>query len=714
MSANDAYTPESLNGEQLEVFRLLNGSSDNFYVTGKAGTGKSYLLRTFVRNTRKRAAVVAPTGIAAIQAGGQTIHSFFGLSTSIQAVHDQNAVRKGLNEERIALMNSMDVLIIDEVSMVRADVMDMIDAKLRAARESDAPFGGCQIVAFGDLYQLPPVVEDSPEIRQFFQDMYSTAFFFGAPVTLEKPFRIVELSRVMRQKDPLFVEILNAVREGDHSPELLARLNTRCLNSPPESGCVTLVPANSDAGRINHQRLSELSSEAFLYPGLVEGTFEKEDLPTEMVLTLKKGAQVMLLRNSPGKWVNGTIAVIETLTPSSVSVRTSDGVFPVEKEIWTKYEYRCDPETKQMERVPVGYFTQFPLRLAYAVTIHKSQGQTCDRVIIDYSGTRAFAPGQTYVALSRCRNFDSLYLAVPMIPEDISANQEVVSFMHGSFRAKPRGSLQIPLTERPPSRSAFVWRPDGRIEVKDFRKHKKITGTRLPNLLDLSEKISPFAVWCSMMHVYEEPYKDTIWTRAGDVIEPKQYEYVRKVMAKEGRVFIAPADRYGPDYKSATNYDFFRLFERFGGMWDYLMERDGKTVMVFEMKTTGINNRKYWMNNLPRNYVIQAALYAWLLKIDYFCMVCSFLERADYDAQENYVCNEKNTLISPMQVSKCFGNFERQIILPALRWWDDYIETGVSPAYDEERDREILLQLRRMDESAEGASSGGSETGPES
>ena len=696
--ASEKYPVEKLNDDQRRAFDLVISSNNNFYITGKAGTGKSYLLKTIVHNTSKEVAIVAPTGIAAINIGGQTIHSFFGMGISIQATHDQNEVHRGLNEKRIKIMNSIDMLIIDEVSMVRVDVMDMIDTKLRAARKSNEPFGGVQIICFGDLYQLPPVVEDSEVINKYFSDMYGTTFFFGAPVVREKPFTTIELSQVMRQNDPEFINILNSIREGNNQAELIDRLNVRQVKRPKGQQCITLVTTNSAANVLNHRRLEELESEEFLYSGLVEGSFEKDDLPTNMVLTLKKGAQVMMLRNNPGKWVNGTIGKVVNLTPDLIVVQTPKGTFPIDKETWVKYEYQFNEELKRIERVEIGWFTQYPIKLSYAITIHKSQGQTYDAIEVDYSSKRAFAPGQTYVALSRCKNFDTLYLTVPMTPDDIKANQEVIDFMHGNFQAKPRTEITIPLADNTKKRSPFTWRDDKRIEAQDVFKHKKITGTRLPNILNLVERVSPFTMWCAMMHVYEEPFKDTIWTRAGEIIEPKQFEYVKKVMAKEGRVFISPTDRYGADYKNRTGYDFFRLYERFGGMWDYLLEREDKTVMVFEMKTTGINNKKYWLQNLPKKYIMQAALYAWMLGIDWFCMVCSFLQKEDYDAPENYVCNENNTIIRPMQISKYFSNFDKEVLMPAMQWWDDYIETGISPKYDEERDSEVLAQLRKITE----------------
>lgn len=692
------FSIESLNEDQRNAYEKLVNSSDNFFVTGKAGTGKSYLLNTLVNHIGKNYAIVAPTGIAAIQVGGQTIHSFFSLSPTIQAAYDMNEVHNGLSEKRIAILKNLDLLIIDEISMVRVDLMDMIDAKLKAARGNDRPFGGCRVIAFGDLYQLPPVVEDDIDILKFFSDRYGTVFFFGAPVLSKNPFKIIELTQIERQKeDDGFKELLNAIREGEYSSDLLDKLNTRCVDCPKDVECITLVTTNSAADSINNQHLSELSSEEHIYHGEVEGNYDLEDLPTNMILRLKEGAQIMMLRNNPGKWVNGSIGKIVSLDSDIIKVKIKgSGVFSVDKETWTKYEYIYDEKKKHIEKKDVGYFKQYPIKIAYAITIHKSQGQTLDCAEVDYSSMHAFAAGQTYVALSRCESFSKLYLTVPLTVEDIKVSQEIIDFMKGTFISNNCDDIKIPLVDKKAIQTNIKWRDDRRIEATDNKKHKKITGTRLPKVLDLIPKYSPFVMWCAMMHVYEEPFKETKWTHAGEVIEPKQFEYVKKVLSDKGNTFVSPTDKYGEGFKEKNGCDFFGCFERFGGMWDYLLERNGKTTMVFEMKTTGIRNKFQWESQIPKEYVLQAALYAWMLGVDQLCMVCSFLEEKDYATPEKYECNKFNTIIRQMKISEALPDFEKKYIIPAMEWWDKFIETGISPKYDETRDKDVLEKIRQM------------------
>ena len=418
-----------LSSEQHSVFLGMENTQENYFITGKAGTGKSVLLRYFVEHTRKTAAVVAPTGIAAVHVGGQTIHSFFGMDTSVQDTREILSIRNSMDSVRRNLLSALDTLIIDEVSMVRADVLDMIDLQMRLAREKDRPFGGCQMILFGDLYQLPPVVKED-EIAKFLLARYGTAFFFGAPGYERGRFRFVELTNVFRQNDPAFIEMLNHIRSGDMQWQEMERLNSRHRPLPLGRKIITLTPRNDTAQRINQMNLDELPGDTFRYEGSVDGAFGEDEMPTGRVLALKAGAQIMMLRNDTRhRWYNGTFGKIAELSEDGIRVEIGDQVYPVEKKVWIQYAYTYDPERQTVHRQKTGSFRQYPIRLAYAITIHKSQGQTFDAAQIDYSDGTAFAPGQTYVALSRCRSFDALYLTADLSLEDVRVNQEIIDFM---------------------------------------------------------------------------------------------------------------------------------------------------------------------------------------------------------------------------------------------------------------------------------------------
>ena len=420
-----------LTEEQKTILIKMEKTSDNFFVTGKAGTGKSVLLRSFAEKTTKKIALIAPTGIAAVNIGGQTIHSFFGLDTSVQNPDDPEMLYSGLTNARKNMLSSLSTLIIDEASMIRVDIMDMIDRKLRVVREADIPFGGCQVILFGDLFQLPPVVGKELDVERYLKYKYGTIYFYGAPVCDEKAFHVLELKTVFRQKDLSFIEMLNHIREGNPLWSEIQKLNSRKRVPLGESGIITLTSRNDAAQRLNDEKLKLISMPEFVYEGEVDGTFEEEDMPTSLKLRLKVGAQVMLIRNdSEKRWFNGTLGKVVELTTNMIKVDIEGDIYSIDKEIWYKYTYQYDPVEHTISRQVVGVFRQFPLRLAYAITVHKSQGQTFDSVIIDYSDGAAFAPGQTYVALSRCRSFDTLYLTSMLSREDVRVSQEVVDYIY--------------------------------------------------------------------------------------------------------------------------------------------------------------------------------------------------------------------------------------------------------------------------------------------
>jgi hypothetical protein len=413
----------TLSREQQSLFEKLEKTTSHIFVTGKAGTGKSLLLQYFRQNTSKRNAVVAPTGVAALNVEGQTIHSFFKIAPAF--VPKSNIP---LDSKTAELLRNIDTLVIDEISMVRADLMDGIDFLLRKARSNKSPFGGVQIVMFGDLHQLPPVVSDR-ELQQYFLENHGGYYFFHADAWRSVPMEIYELRTIFRQKDQKFKEILNAIRNGKAGSELLTVLNARCGHTAPLEGAVTLVTTNKSAFDINHRRLAGLAGKAYEFKAEITGNLEPSAYPTEEVLTLKKGAQVMLLKNDTQKrWVNGTLGVIHSVSEEEIKVDIDGEVHKVDKNVWNKIRYFYNKESGQVEEEVVSAFIQFPLRLAWAITVHKSQGQTYQSAVVDM-GWGAFAHGQTYVALSRCASLDGLYLKRQITPRDVMVDPAVVDFM---------------------------------------------------------------------------------------------------------------------------------------------------------------------------------------------------------------------------------------------------------------------------------------------
>ncbi len=419
------YLPEDIqiNPEFESAFALMERSRECLFITGKAGTGKSTLLKYFKANTGKKIIVLAPTGVAAVNVGGQTIHSFFRLPPKII---QKEAIKRLRNK---SLFENLEMVIIDEVSMVRADLMDGIDYALRLNRgRMKVPFGGVQMVFFGDLFQLSPVVEN--EARQLLQERYASPYFFSARVFDECYLRSVELSTIYRQKDGSFMELLNRVRNREHTQKDLDTLNKKVQKSAPErkDSAVILTSTNSLAEAINRDYLSRLPGKEIAYEALATGRFEESAYPTSASLRLKKGAQVILIKNDPEKqWVNGTLAKVVGLSSEAivVDIRGKRCEVPVAK--WQKIEYRYNPEEDRIEDEVVGDFSQYPLKLAWAITIHKSQGQTFDKVVIDL-GAGAFTHGQLYVALSRCTCLNGIRFKRPVLHSDIIFDQRIHDF----------------------------------------------------------------------------------------------------------------------------------------------------------------------------------------------------------------------------------------------------------------------------------------------
>ncbi|MFA6321389.1 MAG: AAA family ATPase [Candidatus Omnitrophota bacterium] len=410
-----------INDEFKSAFDFMENTRECLFITGKAGTGKSTLLKYFKAHTGKKIVVLAPTGVAAINIGGQTIHSFFRLPPRII----QKDTIKHLKDQ--SLIKNLDMVIIDEVSMVRSDLMDGIDYALRLNRGNmKTPFGGVQMVFFGDLFQLSPVVEN--EARKLLAQRYSSPYFFSAKVFNDCHVRSIELSTIYRQKDDSFMELLNRIRNKEHTEDDLDMLNQRVQKDVVPSRkdtTVMLTTTNSLANTINQERLSKLPGREITYEAVATGKFEESAYPTDAALKLKKGAQVILLKNDPAKqWVNGTLAKVVALSDESIIVDIDGRICEVPIVKWQKIEYSYNEEEDEIEDEVVGDFAQYPIKLAWAITIHKSQGQTFDKVIIDL-GHGAFTHGQLYVALSRCTSLDGIKLKRPVNHDDVIFDRRI-------------------------------------------------------------------------------------------------------------------------------------------------------------------------------------------------------------------------------------------------------------------------------------------------
>jgi len=421
--------PLALSEEFKAILDQLENTRDNLFITGRAGTGKSTLLQLFRNTTRKRTAVLAPTGIAALNVRGQTIHSFFGFPPKMINRYDIQRRRN------FRMYKKVDIIIIDEISMVRADMMDNIDIFLRVNREIDEPFGGVQMVFFGDLFQLPPVIASDFEKRHFVTH-YESPYFFSSDILQSNfTFSMIELHQVFRQDERRFINLLDNIRLNHFDYDDMEELNQRHVEIPEDAEYyITLTSRNKTADEINTEQINKLHTEPFSYAANLTGAFNPRLFPTDPVLQLKEGAQVMFLKNDLEKrFVNGSIGIVRELSANKVVVSVLDDqedtkTFELEKWEWEIIKYNNDPENPRAIKTDVvGTFKQYPIKLAWAITIHKSQGKTFDKVIIDL-GAGAFEYGQTYVALSRCRTFDGIILKRPISPRDIKVDNRVRDF----------------------------------------------------------------------------------------------------------------------------------------------------------------------------------------------------------------------------------------------------------------------------------------------
>lgn len=429
---------------QLEqARRLIEDTGVNLFLTGKAGTGKTTFLRHFRDTTAKRVVVTAPTGIAAINAGGVTLHSFFQLSFSPFVPgyqREENKRYDRFSREKLRVIRTMDVLVIDEMSMVRADLLDAVDASLRRHRDPTRPFGGVQLLMIGDLQQLPPVIRDDE--AQLLRQYYPSSYFFESHALRDAGYETVELTQVYRQKEGVFLDVLNRIRTNTADQKVLDVLNSRCqpgFNPSEEEGYIRLTTHNRLADAINNRELKRLHTPQFTFEAQVEGDFPETSFPAERYLTIKEGAQVMFIKNdSQGhRYYNGMIGHVSSISSEGIEVSPSDGsaAIDVQPEEWENNKYTIDPQTNAISEEVTGSFSQYPLRLAWGITIHKSQGLTFDRAIIDAAA--AFAHGQTYVALSRCRSLEGLVLERPLTTSAVINDSLVTEYVADCARRSP-------------------------------------------------------------------------------------------------------------------------------------------------------------------------------------------------------------------------------------------------------------------------------------
>ena len=412
------------NKEWQDALQIINYTRRSLFLTGKAGTGKSTFLKYVAQTTKKKHVILAPTGIAAINAGGSTLHSFFRLPFHPLLPNDSRYDRRHIKETlkytgaQRKLIREVELIIIDEISMVRADIIDFIDKLLRIYTRNPEPFGGKQLLLVGDIYQLEPVLKDDD--RQLLQPFYPSSYFFNAKVWQQMPIVSIELRKVYRQTDDQFIAILDRIRNNTATTADLNTLNARVLkphDSKPSNSKleITLATRRDIVDYTNEQQLAALDGNPSTFFGVIKGDFPETSLPTPIELQLKPGAQVIFIKNDKDKrWVNGTLGVVDYIDE--------------EREVWENMRYTFNEKEQKIEEELLGTYTQFPIRLAWAITVHKSQGLTFSQVQIDFGGGGAFAGGQTYVALSRCTSLDGITLKAPLRQSDIFVRAEVVQF----------------------------------------------------------------------------------------------------------------------------------------------------------------------------------------------------------------------------------------------------------------------------------------------
>ena len=561
------------NNELSTAWDFVEHTGRSIFLTGKAGTGKTTFLKTVVEHSSKRSIVVAPTGVAAINAGGMTIHSFFQLPFSPFVPGAKIESRFDFGKEKRKIIASLDLLIIDEISMVRSDLLDAIDSVLRKFRDRYKPFGGVQLLMIGDLQQLTPVV--TPEDEQMLKPYYDTPYFFGSKALAQIDYVTIQLEKVYRQQDDVFLTLLNHIREGQPTTEDLTLLNARyqpAFIPKPEEGYIRLTTHNQMANNYNESELKKLKGHPYTYHAKIEGTFPEYSYPTAETLTLKEGAQVMFVKNDPSgehRYYNGRIGHVTCAEDNRLEVYCPGDADAIEVEPleWENSRYTLNDNTHEIETEVLGKFSQLPLRLAWAITIHKSQGLTFERAIIDAS--LSFAPGQVYVALSRCKTLEGMVLASQIPPQAIINDERVDNYISHQEEAAQRSIIQLPTLKNEYYRyllmelfdfKDILYREEylGRIIIEFFyhaftdiaELHKRALEDYKRQVMAVADKWRTMIQQMSIEALHEEEFLERV-KRSAAYFEKTMYELLAKPLALV------------PDIKSQNKLAMKRLTENY-------------------------------------------------------------------------------------------------------------------------------------------------------
>ena len=561
------------NTELRTAWDFVEHTGRSIFLTGKAGTGKTTFLKTVVERSSKRSIVVAPTGVAAINAGGMTIHSFFQLPFSPFVPGAKVESRFDFGKEKRKIIASLDLLIIDEISMVRSDLLDAIDSVLRRFRDRYKPFGGVQLLMIGDLQQLTPVV--TPEDERMLKPYYDTPYFFGSKALAQIDYVTIQLEKVYRQQDDVFLTLLNHIREGRPTTEDLSLLNARYQPTfipKPEEGYIRLTTHNQMANNYNESELKKLKGHPYTYRAKIEGTFPDYSYPTAETLTLKVGAQVMFVKNDPSsehRYYNGRIGHVTLAEENRLQVYCPGDADAIEVEPleWENSRYTLNDETHEIETEVLGKFSQLPLRLAWAITIHKSQGLTFERAIIDAS--LSFAPGQVYVALSRCKTLEGMVLASQIPSQAIINDERVDDYISHQEEAAQHSIEQLPTLKDEYYRyllmelfdfKDILYREEylGRIIIEFFyhaftdiaELHKRALEDYKQQVMVVAEKWRAVIQQMTIDALHEEDFLERV-KRSAAYFEKTMYELLAKPLALV------------PDIKSQNKLAMKRLTENY-------------------------------------------------------------------------------------------------------------------------------------------------------